>query len=160
MRNTVRSIALLAIVLTAQACSSHSAIEVPTPASPEAAVQQFMVAVGDRDMPIMGGLWGTSERGPASAWMNPEELEQRLAVMGVYLAHDEFEVLPRPFEPLPNAPQRQVQVRIIRAGCGYTVPFTLVPYGSGWIIGSIDIAAAGNPARTCEGVPDGGTGGV
>jgi hypothetical protein len=160
MRNTLRSIALLAIVLTVGACSSRRSVTVPTPASPEAAVQQFMAAVDARNMPVMGDVWGTADRGPASGWMKPEELERRLAVMGVYLAHDEFEVLPQAYEPLPTVAQRVVQVRLVRAGCEYTVPFTLVPHGDGWVIGSIDIAAAGNPARSCEGVPDGGMGGV
>ncbi len=121
-------------------------------------MQQFMVAVDDRDMPVMGSLWGTTDRGPASHWMNPEELERRLAVMGVYLTNDEYEVLPQAFEPLPNVQQRYVQVRITRRGCEHTVPFTLVRYGDGWLISSIDIASAGNPSRTCEDVP--GAGGV
>ena len=156
---TPRSIALLATVLIVAACSSRRTVNVPMPTSPEAAVQQFMVAVDHRDMPAMADLWGTADRGPASTWMKGEELEQRLAVIGVYLAHDEFEVLPPGFRPLPTVRERQVQVRITRRGCRHTVPFTLTPYGEGWVISSIDIAAAGNPARTC-GVPGAGTGGV
>ena len=111
-------------------------------------------------MPVMGALWGTADRGPASAWMDPQELERRLAVMGVYLENDQYEVLPRAFEPLPTVPQRQVQVRIVRRGCQHTVPFTVVQFGDGWLISSIDIASAGNPQRTCEEVPGTGPGGV
>ncbi len=133
-------------------------MEVPQPTSPEAAVHQFMAAVNQRDLPVMGELWGTDRRGPASVWMRPEELEQRLTVMAVYLGHDEYEVLPRAFEPLPTVKQREVQVRLTRSGCEHTVPFTLVPYGNGWLISSIDIAAAGNPARTCENAPGKGPG--
>jgi hypothetical protein len=144
---------LLATVLTVAACSSQPVANVPTPSSPEAAVRQFMVGVEQRDMPVMGAVWGTADRGPASGWMNPEELERRLAVMGVYLANDEYEVLPPAFEPLPTVRQRHVRVRITRAGCEHTVPFTLVQYGDGWVISAIDIAAAGNPQRTCEAVP-------
>jgi len=160
MRTSPRSIALLAIVLTVAACSSRPTVNVPTPTSPEAAVQQFMAAVETRDMPVMGHLWGSAERGPASGWMKPEELERRLAVMGVYLQNDEHEVLPLAYEPLPTVSQRIVRVRITRSGCQYTVPFTLVPHGDGWLINSIDIASAGNPARTCEAVPGGGPGGL
>jgi hypothetical protein len=156
---TPTSIALLAALLTVAACSSQPVAGVPTPSSPEAAVQQFMVGVEQRNMPVMGGLWGTADRGPASAWMDPEELERRLAVMGVYLANDEYEVLPPAFEPLPTV-QRQVQVRITRSGCEHTVPFTLVQYQGGWLISSIDIAAAGNPSRRCDDAPGAGTGGV
>jgi hypothetical protein len=150
---TSTSIALLATVLTVAACTSQPVTDVPTPSSPEAAVRQFMVGVEQRNMPVMGALWGTADRGPASGWMNPEELERRLAVMGVYLANDAYEVLPPAFEPLPTVQQRHVQVRITRAGCEHTVPFTLVQYGDGWVISAIDIAAAGNPQRTCENVP-------
>lgn len=160
MRTTPRSIALLATVLTVAACSSRQSVNVPTPTNPEAAVQQFMMAVNDRDMPVMGQLWGTAQRGPASGWMKPEELEQRLAVIGVYLQHDEFEVVPPSFEPLPTVAQRLVRVRITRRGCRHTVPFTLVRHGEGWVISSIDIAAAGSPARTCETGPGVGTGGI
>jgi hypothetical protein len=157
---TPRSIALLATVLTVAACSSRQTANVPAPSNPEAAVQQFMEAVDDRDMPVMGALWGTADRGPASTWMDPEELERRLAVMGVYLQNDQYEVLPQAFEPLPTVQQRQVQVRITRSGCEHTVPFALVRYGDGWLISSIDIASAGNPSRSCEDVPGAGTGGV
>lgn len=159
MRTTPRSIALLASVLTVAGCSSRPTVDVPTPTSPEAAVQRFMQAVDDRDMPVMGELWGSSERGPAAQWMNPEELERRLAVMGVYLENDEWEILPLAYEPLPTLTQRIVRVRLMRSGCEYTVPFTVIPQGSGWLINSIDIASAGNPARTCEPGPGGGTGG-
>jgi hypothetical protein len=49
-----------------------------------------------------------------------------------------------------EAGERAVFAQITRKGCHPTVPFTLVPYSGGWLIRSIDLAAAGNPSRRCQ----------
>ena len=92
----------------------------------------------------MGQVWGTSD-GPAAGNMDRTELEQRLTVIRIYLEHEEFAIVPG--NPVAGvnlaAGERAVFVQLSRRGCTPTVPFTLVPYGGGWLIRSIDLAAAG-----------------
>lgn len=119
------------------------------PASPEAAVRGFLAAVHANSLGGMGDLWG-DRRGPARGYMNASELEQRLTVIRSFLQHEQFELLESQAGVLPaDGPQRVVQVRLTRRGCTPVVPFTVIRYGSGWLVTHIDLAAAGNPARSC-----------
>ncbi len=46
--------------------------------------------------------------------------------------------------------RRALQVEIRRQTCTWTVPFVAVSTADGsWLVTSVDIAAAGNPARPC-----------
>lgn len=133
-------------------CGSHSgSTEIPPPADPESTVRSFMHAVSANSIAGMGQLWGTA-RGPAAGRMDRTTLEQRLTVIGIYLEHEDFQFVQG--NPAANvslkAGERAVFVRLTRKGCTPTVPFTLVPYRNGWLIKSIDLAAAGNPVRRCE----------
>jgi hypothetical protein len=147
-----RSIALLAVGLTVYGCSSGGSL--PPPSDPESSVRTFMNAVNANSMAAMRDLFG-GRRGPARGYIEPNELEQRLTVMRIYLEHEEYEVLPPGSEPGPEEDQRIVRVRLTRMGCTPVVPFTLTRWGQGWLVSNIDLAAAGNPARPC---PAGGTG--
>ena len=121
---------------------------VPPPASPEGAVRGFLDAVHASSLSRMGELWG-SERGPARTYMKRDELEQRLTVMRTYLRHEKYEVLEPQGVPAASGVGRTVRVRLQRNGCVPVVPFTVVPYGGGWLVSNIDLAQAGNPARPC-----------
>jgi hypothetical protein len=142
------SICTAAAALTLAACGGR-AETIPVPEEPEATIRAFMAAVRGSDLRAMADLWGTS-RGPASRSMSRTELEQRLTVIRIYLAHDSYEILPPGLAAEPNANERAYTVRLARRGCTPAVPFTLVRYGAGWIVASIDLAAAGNPARSCD----------
>lgn len=142
-----RSIPTLALALIIGACGGKDTTTVPTPVDPESAIQGFMGAVQAQDLRRMANLWGTS-KGPASKTMEGEELRRRLSVMQVYLAHDSFEILP-PIVGTSDGGKRDFVVRIVRKGCTPSVPFTMVRYGEGWLVNSVDLAAAGNPAREC-----------
>lgn len=138
------------VIGAALACGGGRAMLAPS--SPEAAVRTFMNAVRVNSLSTMGELWGSS-RGPAKSYLPANELEQRLIVIRTYLDHESFEIL-EPQASVPRAAnQRIVEVRLTRKGCRPVVPFTLVPYRGGWLISNIDIAAAGNPARSCPQVP-------
>jgi hypothetical protein len=129
------------------ACGSRASA--PAPVSPEAAVRSFLNAVKANSFSAMGETWG-SARGPAVGYMDPTELEQRLTVIRTFLEHDSFEILGSPPGLGPeNPPKRVVQVRLIRKGCQPVVPFTVIPYGNGWLVSDIDLSAAGNPRRPC-----------
>ena len=125
------------------------------PASPEAAVRTFMNAVKAGSLSGMGEMWGSSN-GPAAGRMPAQELEQRLVVIRTYLAHETFEMLPPSGGSIPTADRRVVEVRLTRKGCTPVVPFTLVRYGQGWLVSEIDLAAAGNPERSCRSPGDAG----
>lgn len=122
----------------------------PPPGDPEATVRSFMQAVSANSITGMGQLWGTSD-GPASGRMDRATLEQRLTVIRIYLEHENFAIVPGDLIAGADveAGERALFVRLTRRGCTPTVPFTLVPYGGGWLIRSIDLAAAGNPSRRC-----------
>ncbi len=143
-----RSIPTLALALIIGACGGKDTTTVPTPIDPESAIQGFMGAVRAQDLRGMANLWGTS-KGPASKTMKSEELRRRLSVIQVYLVHDSFEILPA-IVSTTDGGKRDFVVRITRRGCTPSIPFSLVRYGGGWLVNSVDLAAAGNPARECS----------
>lgn len=97
----------------------------------------------------MAELWGT-DRGPASRTMDREELQMRLNVMQRYLVHESYEVLVGQEQALGgDTNRRSYQVRLIRGGCVDVVPFTLVRFREGWLVQTVDLGEAGNPARVC-----------
>lgn len=119
------------------------------PASPEAAVRGFLAAVQANNLGAMSDLWG-AKRGPARSYMDATELEQRLTVIRSFLQHEQAELVESQAGVLPSdGSQRIVQVRLTRKGCTPVVPFTVMRYGAGWLVTNIDLAAAGNPARSC-----------
>lgn len=144
-----RSIPGLTVALIFWACGGGQPETIPVPADPENAIRDFLGAVQSNDLATMANIWGTA-RGPASSYMKRPELEQRLSVIRAYLVHESYEVLPPGFGAAPSPQQRELSVRLTRRGCRPTVPFTLRRYGDGWLITSIDLAAAGNPARACR----------
>jgi hypothetical protein len=136
----------LVAALASSGCGGGSGL-LP-PASPEAAVRTFLNAVKANNLPAMSEVWGSS-RGPAKGYMKRDELDQRLTVIRTYLDHEQFEILPSQ-SGLPAADgRRRVQVRLTRKGCTPVVPFTVAPYRGGWLVADIDLAAAGNPQRSC-----------
>ena len=142
---------LIALSGSLASCSSRGGgATIPPPVDPDATVRGFLNAVSANSLAGMGRLWGTSD-GPAVGNMDQAVLEQRLTVIRIYLEHEEFRIVPG--DPVAGANieagERAVFVRLSRRGCTPTVPFTLVPYGGGWLIRTIDLASAGNPSRRC-----------
>jgi hypothetical protein len=145
----------VAATLWLAACGGARA-NLPAPVSPEAAVRSFLNAVKANSLSAMGETWG-SARGPAVGYMDQAELEQRLTVIRSFLEHESFEILGSPPEVVPERQSKRVlQVRLIRKGCQPVVPFTVIPYGGGWLVTDIDLTAAGNPRRPCP--PESGAG--
>ena len=146
-------LATLAILsaVTISCGSRGGGSNVPPPADPEATVRSFLNAVRANSIAGMALLWGTSN-GPASENLDRVTLEQRLTVIRIYLEHEEFTIVPG--DPVAGvdveAGERAVFVQLSRRGCTPTVPFTLVPHRGGWLVRDIDLAAAGNPSRSCR----------
>lgn len=109
-----------------------------------------MAAVQANDLVAMSKLWG-GRRGPASTYMDVEELRKRLTVIQTYLVHEGYEIL-RANEPrLDDRPdQRIIEIRLSRKGCTPVVPITVVRYRDGWLVNRIDLEAAGSPVRRCR----------
>ncbi len=124
----------------------------PIPNDPAAAIASFLQAVNENNLVAMSELWG-SGRGPAYTYMDAEELRQRLTIMRVYLEHEKYEIVPaRPGSIIQiDVDKRTIAVRLTRKGCKPVVPFILMPYRDGWLVNSIDLEVAGNPARACPG---------
>jgi hypothetical protein len=135
---------LIATALLGAGCGRPSAG--PTPQDPAVLIERFMAAVNANDLSTLGNLWGTT-KGPASGRMPSDELHKRLVIIQSFLVHDRYTILPG--TQAATSGEHLVQVQLTRRGCTPVVPFTLVRYREGWLVSSIDLAAAGNPAIPC-----------
>jgi hypothetical protein len=107
----------------------------------------FLRAVSDSNLVQMGALWGTS-KGPAASTGVPSDWQRRVAVMQLYLRGGEAKVLS---EDTFGGDRREVVVQLERPGCVKQVPFSMIrTKDGGWLVNSIDLNAAGNPANPCE----------
>jgi len=142
---------LVALAAAGVACSSAGGAGSPQPANPEATVIEFLSAIRDQDMGAMEQLWGSSS-GLTSDRLDAQTLQQRLTVMRIYLAHEEYTIIPRPNDMFVDTQsgEQVVYVRLTRKGCTPVVPFTVAPYRGGWLVRNIDLQAAGNPERRCQ----------
>jgi len=128
------------------ACGGGSAPVQPS-ASATVAVQSFMQAVADSNLAKMASLWGTPN-GPASRTGQPPDYERRIAIMQAYLRNDSFRVTSDVAE---GENRRALAVQIRRQTCTWSVPFVAVRTVDGsWLVTSVDLTAAGNPARPCD----------
>ncbi|MFL5402921.1 MAG: hypothetical protein ACJ8BF_08905 [Gemmatimonadales bacterium] len=111
------------------------------------AVQSFMKAVADSNLPKMATLWGTAS-GSAAKTNQPPDWQRRVAIMQAYLRSDSFRLSSDLPQNDPN--HREVQVELRRQTCTWSVPFVAVKTGEGWLVTKVDLASAGNPARPCQ----------
>jgi hypothetical protein len=143
---------LVATALLGAGCGRPESTIAPAPQDPAVLIEQFMAAVKANDLSTLGNLWGTA-KGPASRTMarddrSREDLHKRLVIIQSYLAHESYRIVPG--TPATPSGEPLVQVQLTRRGCTPVVPFTLVRYREGWLVSSIDLAAAGNPAIPCS----------
>ncbi len=148
MAQVLRSTFLLSATLAVAACGSRASSSLMIPVDPQVTVTRFMSAVEANNLLAMAELWGTKD-GPSLEEMDRTELEMRLTVMQSYLSHDEYEVLAGLATFQVDQGTRAYRIRLTRAGCVHNVPFELVRVGGAWLVSSVDIAQAGNPARAC-----------
>ncbi|MGN6391055.1 MAG: hypothetical protein ACTHM9_02250 [Gemmatimonadales bacterium] len=137
-----------AVVLAACGGGSGSAAKVHPANTAPVAVQNFMKAVADSNLPAMASLWGTG-KGPAGQTKQPPDYERRVAVMQAYLTSDDYRIVSDHQDGLPS--RHAVQVQIRRQACTWDVPFTVIQLADGsWIVNQVDLTAAGNPAKPCN----------
>jgi len=133
---------------TLVACASNKSGSVSADLSAAQVVRAFMQAAADSNLTRMGDLWGT-QRGPANETRFPPEYDKRLLVMQVYLRGDSARVV----SDMPvrgSSSERQLSVELRRGSCVMQIPMTAVRSGKGWLVETVDISAAGNPARPCN----------
>lgn len=105
-----------------------------------------MQAVADSNLNKMASLWGTTS-GPASRTGQPPDYQRRLAIMQAYLRNDSYRVTSDAAE---GTNRRALTVELRRQTCTWNVPFVAVSLADqSWLVNSVDLAAAGNPARPC-----------
>jgi hypothetical protein len=138
------------VALGAVACGGGPARQTPAPQSPQQALAAFMAAVKANDLPHMDSLWG-NEKGPASTYTKPEDVQKRLVVFQIYLNHVGYRVLEGPL-PVPGQ-DRVVRFRIELErpnSCTIVFPIDLMRAKSGqWLVNAVDLASLPNPARGC-----------
>ena len=139
---------LLPLLFLAAACggSSVSTSATAVGSAPEA-VLGFMRAAADSNLAKMAQLWGTA-KGPASE-THPDNWEKRLAVMQAYLHGDSTRVV-TDVAVAGDQNRRRLSANLYRRTCVKTIPFVTVRTQGGWIVESVDIGMAGNPARPCD----------
>jgi hypothetical protein len=143
---------IVLLTLLGAACGGGSAgPQTPVPQSVNAALEQFLSAVKANDLSRMGGLWGT-DRGPASQWMKPDELRQRLSVIQKYLDHTGYRIVEGPLAVPSRNDLRTYRVDLQRAGgCTQVVQVDVIRTRSGgWLVFDPHLESAGNPASRCQ----------
>ncbi len=116
--------------------------------SASSAVTGFLQAVSDSNIDKMAMLWGTAA-GPSARTKQPPDYERRIVVMQAYLRHDDSRIVTDAPDTGPT--RHLVQAELRRSACTWTVPFVAIQLAdSSWIVNSVDLTTAGNPARGCE----------
>ena len=131
------------------ACGGNPAPTPPSPATPADALAGFLDAVRQNDLSRMGQLWG-SERGPAAGWMDPEELNKRVAVIQKYLAHGGYRVVEGPM-PIPGESRRMAfRVELRRDECLHVQAIDVVREDrGGWVVQDVHLGEARSPVQAC-----------
>lgn len=144
---TRRLVPYLLAVLAA--CGGNPAPATPSPATPADALAGFLDAVRQSDLSRMGQLWG-SERGPAANWMDPEELNKRVAVIQKYLGHSGYRVVEGPM-PIPGQSRRMAfRVELRRQDCVHVQAIDVVRVNrGGWVVQDVHLGEARSPVQAC-----------
>jgi hypothetical protein len=138
-----RHFVILGLVATVACGGGRSAGVSPVlgPATPEAAVEQFLTAVNAADLDQMAMLWG-DQRGPEGVThtMTIEIRIQRLTIMQRVLRTDNHQIT----ETDASDPAKRVLTVAMTQGTRrFAVPFTVVPMrAGGWIVNDIRLDAA------------------
>lgn len=122
------------------------------PATPEAAVEQFMKAVSDSNLNRMSELWGT-EKGSSASTRTPNDRAKRIYIMYSYLKGGTSRVATQAVHVPDSDKKRQLLVDFRRGDCTKMVPFTTVESKDGWLVNAIDLNAVGVPGRNCNEAP-------
>jgi hypothetical protein len=131
-------ITFAALLLFATACASAGGRTNPDDGAPTArdAVDGFLTGSKERDMPLLGRLWGT-QAGPARLTMERGEYEKRILIIQCHLQHDTGRIV----GDFGGEAGRQVfRVELTKGGLTKATTLTVVPGpGRRWYVESADI---------------------
>jgi len=139
--------ALVCTAAVITACGGGGGSTVTPVASPDLAASAFMKAAADSNMSRMAELWGTS-RGPASE-TRPQDFERKLVIIQAWIRGDSARIVSNTAIPGDDS-RRRLVIALHRGTCVKQIPATMVRTGGGWIVQSVDVSYAGNPARPCD----------
>jgi hypothetical protein len=141
----------VAVLVLVTACSTATQTipnngQLSGAATPQLAVDQFLVAVRNRDLQAMSTVFGT-DKGPARETMDRTELEKREIILACYFNNDSYRRLG---EQSGQAGHREVRVELRRgAQTRQSTFYTIKGPGDRWYVDNMDIASVrdfcGNP---------------
>jgi len=156
----MRRLAVLLVVLGV-GCGGRQRPGALIPQTPNEALSKFMDAVKANDLTRMGDLWG-SERGPASSYMDRNNLKRQLTTIQIYWNHTGYRIIEGPlaaqplnptFKNVPSADRlRDFRVDFQRpSGCNQAALLTVVRTNSGgWLVYDVHLETVGNPQARCQ----------
>ncbi len=129
------------------ACGGTLSTVAPSP-GPEYAVQEFMAAVADSNLPKMAEYWGTA-KGSAAETGNPPNYPKRMEVIQIYLRGYSYRILAS--TPVDASRRAQsMEVEMVKGGCRSQVPFLVVKASNNrWVIQEFDLNVVGSPTQPC-----------
>ncbi len=138
---------LVGIAILAACGSPNTQAVAPSP-SAEFALNEFMAAVADSNLPKMAEFWGTAN-GSAAETGAPSDYPKRVEVMQIYLRGFSFRVVAStPVDASRSA--QSMNVEMVRGDCTKSVSVTAVrTRNNRWVIQEIDLTAVGSPAAPC-----------
>ena len=140
-----RRLAVL-LLLGAVGCGKRPEV---APQTPNQTLAQFMDAVKAKDLARMGTLFG-SDQGPMANRMKPEDLNKRLTVVQIYLAHDGYRIVDGPQPKSGSTTVIVYHLELQRRTCVIAAPIDLMKgKDGGWFVNDIHLESLPNPARSC-----------
>jgi hypothetical protein len=135
---------VLASVLSATACVKQQVVAANN-VGPSLVVEQFLRAANAQEWSTLGKLFGTKD-GPIASRDNSSVVEQRMALIGRELKHEDFTITAEQAIPGRNTEATKLTVKIKKDGKDYNVPFTLVRYKQNtWLIEQIGLDVITSP---------------
>jgi hypothetical protein len=147
VKDVFRRIALLAPLLVA--CGGH-AITTPIPSDPNAAVNQFLAAVKNKDIKGMGEVWGDEDNLEVNL-VKPDQFRLRVIPLQIYLSNKGYRVMEGP-APVPGVSSRRTyRVELQRTNCTFPVTLTVVQmHRGGWLFYGTDLTDVSNASKNCR----------
>ena len=132
------------------ACGGQTTSTAAPSHGPEYAVQEFLAAVADSNLPKMAEYWGTA-KGSAAEIGEPADYPKRIEVIQLWLRGYTYRIVGSTPTDASRVAQ-EMMVEMSKADCSKQVPFLAVKTSnSRWVVQSIDLNAIGSPAMPCRG---------
>lgn len=147
----LRRIALLAPLLVA--CGGGHAITTPIPSDPNAAVNQFLTAVKNKDIDGMTKVWGDENHLEVNL-VKPAEFRMRVILLQTYLSNKGFRIMAGPVPVEGIASRRTYRVELQRTNCTFPVTLTVAQmHRGGWVVYGTDLTDVSNASKSCRADP-------